>query len=162
MKAHSNLKHKIVLDPFLWLRYSCLRSIYSGLSSVSSRCKSFCIIISKSKTTLYSVKKLTETAENILIKAKKYRTAPPIDVVNQHLWYSPEHKKLEIILRAINEIEVTDEKDFFKICFSSLAKKISYADPAISVPVRLKTKESFSDATMIEFEKDWIGSKALM
>jgi hypothetical protein len=69
------------------------------------------------------------------------------------------HKsKLEIILRAINEIDEIDEKDFFKVCFSSLAKKISYADPAISVPVRLKTKETFSETTNQRIQKrlDWI------
>ena len=159
LKAHSNLKHKIVLDPFCGSGTVALEASIQGFLPLVADANPFALLLAKVKTTPYSVKKLTETAENILIKAKKYRTAPPIDVVNQHLWYSPEHKKkLEIILRAINEIEVTDEKDFFKICFSSLAKKISYADPAISVPVRLKTKESFSDATNDRIQKrlDWI------
>lgn len=159
LKAHSNFKNKIVLDPFCGSGTVALEASIQGFLPLVADANPFALLVAKVKTTPYSVKKLTETAENILIKAKKYRTAPPIDVVNQHLWYSPEHKKkLEIILRAINEIEVTDEKDFFKICFSSLAKKISYADPAISVPVRLKTKESFSDATNDRIQKrlDWI------
>ena len=159
LKAHSNLKHKIVLDPFCGSGTVALEASIQGFLPLVADANPFALLVAKVKTTPYSVKKLTETAENILIKAKKYRTAPPIDVVNQHLWYSPEHKKkLEIILRAINEIDEIDEKDFFKVCFSSLAKKISYADPAISVPVRLKTKETFSETTNQRIQKrlDWI------
>ncbi|MFA3153717.1 site-specific DNA-methyltransferase [Acinetobacter baumannii] len=159
LKAHSNFKHKIVLDPFCGSGTVALEASIQGFVPLVADANPFALLVAKVKTTPYSVKQLTETAENILSKAKKYKKAPPIEVINHHLWYSPEHKKkLEIILRAINEIEVTDEKDFFKVCFSSLAKKISYADPAISVPVRLKAKDSFSDITNERIQKrlDWI------
>jgi len=159
LKAHSNFKQKIVLDPFCGSGTVALEASIQGFLPLVADANPFALLVAKVKTTPYSVKQLIETAENILSKAKKYRTAPHIEVVNQHLWYLPEHKKkLELILRAINEIEVTDEKDFFKVCFSSLAKKISYADPAISVPVRLKTKDSFSDITNERIQKrlDWI------
>ncbi|BFM70441.1 putative methyltransferase Cytosine (N4) specific (C1-like) [Acinetobacter baumannii] len=165
LKAHSNLKHKIVLDPFCGSGTVALEASIQGFLPLVADANPFALLIAKVKTTPYSIKHLIETAENILIKAKKYRTAPSVDIVNPHLWYPPEHKKkLEILLRAINEIEITDEKDFFKICFSSLAKKISYADPAISVPVRLKTKESFSDATNERIQKrlDWIKSLSVI
>lgn len=159
LKAHSNFKHKIVLDPFCGSGTVALEASIQGFLPLVADANPFALLVAKVKTTPYSVKQLTETAEKILIKAKKYKDAPTIDVVNQHLWYLPEHKKkLEIILRTINEIKVIDEKDFFKLCFSSLAKKISYADPAISVPVRLKTKESFSDTTNERIQKrlNWI------
>ncbi|WP_089606606.1 class I SAM-dependent methyltransferase [Acinetobacter piscicola] len=159
LKAHSNFKHKIVLDPFCGSGTVALEASIQGFFPLVADANPFALLVAKVKTTPYSIKQLTDTAENLLVKAKKYKDAPTIEVVNQHYWYLPEHKKkLEIISRAINEIEVIDEKDFFKVCFSSLAKKISYADPAISVPVRLKTKDSFSDATNERIQKrlDWI------
>lgn len=159
LKAHSNFKNKIVLDPFCGSGTVALESSIQGFLPLVADANPFALLIAKVKTTPYSVKKLIEIKEKILIKAKRYRKAPSVDVVNSHLWYLPEHKeKLEIILRAINEIDEADEKDFFKVCFSSLAKKISYADPAISVPVRLKTKEKFSAITNQRIQKrlDWI------
>lgn len=154
LKAHTHFKHKVVLDPFCGSGTVALESSIQGFHPLIADANPFALLLSKVKTMSYSVEKLTEIEEVILIKAKKYRKAPSIDVVNAHLWYLPEHKKkLEIILRAINEIENADEKDFFKICFSSLAKKISYADPAINVPVRLKIKETFPDATNARIKK---------
>ena len=159
LKAHSTLKHKTVLDPFCGSGTVALEASIQGFLPLITDANPFALLVAKVKTTPYCIKQLEEAAERILSKVKRYRVAPPINIVNQHLWYVPEHKKkLEIILRAINEIEVTDIKDFFRVCFSSLAKKISYADPAISVPVRLKTKNSFSNITNERIQKrlDWI------
>ena len=159
LKAHSNFKNKIVLDPFCGSGTVALESSMQGFLPLVADANPFALLIAKVKTTPYSIDKLIKIKEKVLVKAKRYKKATPVDVVNSHLWYLPEHKrKLEIILRAINEIDEIDEKDFFKVCFSSLAKKISYADPAISVPVRLKTKEKFSQVTNQRIQKrlDWI------
>lgn len=159
LKAHSNFKNKIVLDPFCGSGTVALESSMQGFLPLIADANPFALLIAKAKTTPYSTDKLIRIKEKVLFKAKRYKRADPVDVVNSHLWYLPEHKcKLEIILRAINEIDETDEKDFFKVCFSALAKKISYADPAISVPVRLKTKEKFSEVTNQRIQKrlDWI------
>jgi len=45
------------------------------------------------------------------------------------------------------EVEDNDLRDFFRVCFSVAARKLSLADPSISVPVRLATKPRLSDAT---------------
>ena len=159
LKAHSNFKNKIVLDPFCGSGTVALESSMQGFLPLVADANPFALLIAKVKTTPYSIDKLIKIKEKVLVKAKRYKKATPVDVVNSHLWYLQEHKrKLEIILRAINEIDEIDEKDFFKVCFSSLAKKISYADPAISVPVRLKTKEKFSQVTNQRIQKrlDWI------
>ncbi|WP_367111834.1 DNA adenine methylase [uncultured Psychrobacter sp.] len=159
LKAHSYFKHKTVLDPFCGSGTVALEASIQGFFPLVADANPFALLLAKVKTTPYSVKELIKLEEVILNKAKRYRKAPSIDVVNAHLWYLPEHKKkLEIILRSINEIETLEEKDFFKVCFSFLTRKISYADPAINVPVRLKTKESFSDTTNERIRKrlDWI------
>jgi superfamily II DNA helicase RecQ len=61
--------------------------------------------------------------------------------VNSALWYSVSRKKqLEILRRAVLEVEDDDMRDFFLVCLSVTCKKLSYADPAISVPVRLRAR----------------------
>lgn len=117
------------------------------------------LLITKVKTTNYNSSLLHEELHKIAHKCRRYRTAPEVSIVNSHLWYSSERKKaLEIILRALMEIADADVRDFFRICFSVTAKRFSNADPAISVPVRLKTRPTFSDATnaRIQSKLAWI------
>src|SRR5690606_1026982 len=119
LKAHSNFKNKIVLDPFCGSGTVALESSMQGFLPLVADANPFALLTAKVKTTPYSIDKLIKIKEKVIVKAKRYKKATPVDVVNSHLWYLPEHKrKLEIILRAINEIDETDEKDFFKVCFS--------------------------------------------
>ena len=43
--------------------------------------------------------------------------------------------QLSNLQRAIGQIDDEKQKAFFELCFSSVARKVSYADPSISVPV---------------------------
>lgn len=159
LKAHSNLLDKTVLDPFCGSGTVALEASIHGFKPLVADANPFALLLTKVKTTPYNVDKLIEVKNHILKKAKRYKMAPSIDVVNPDLWYLPEHKKkLEILLRAIEELTADSEQAFFKICISSLTKKISFADPAISVPVRLRTKEKFSSAVNQRIQKrlDWI------
>jgi tRNA G10 N-methylase Trm11 len=42
------------------------------------------------------------------------------------------------------EIEESDFRDFFRVCFSVVARRLSHADPSISVPVRIRPKAGLS------------------
>ncbi|MFU8925693.1 hypothetical protein [Acinetobacter puyangensis] len=159
LKAHKNLTNKVVLDPFCGSGTVALEASIHGFLPLVADANPLALLLTKVKTTPYCTDSLMQIKERISYKAKKYTAAPVIDVVNPDLWYLPEHKKqLEVLLRAIEEVAEQDEKAFFKICFSSLTKKVSFADPAISVPVRLKTKEKFSSTINARINKklDWI------
>jgi len=138
--------NQIVLDPFCGSGTVALEASLAGFTPYVADANPLALLLTKVKTRPYDTSALRNTGGKILKKASRFKTAPVISIVNEHLWYSPEHKRaLEIILRALNEVEDPEELDFFKICFSATARRLSLADPAISVPVRLRTKHGLSD-----------------
>lgn len=145
----SVLRHesRIVLDPFCGSGTVALEASIAGLKPYVADANPFALLVTKAKTKKYSPSDLFYELESTLSRAKRYRTAPNIPIVNEHIWYEPKHKKsLEIIFRAIQEISDSDIRDFFKISFSATTRKLSYADPAVSVPVRIRQKDSLSES----------------
>ncbi|MGR5955219.1 DNA adenine methylase [Enterobacter ludwigii] len=155
------LKHDnpIVLDPFCGSGTVALEASLSDIETHISDANPLALLIAKVKTTNYNPESLLEVLDDLGRKFKVYRKTVKIDVVNSNKWYSESRKsKLELIVRAINEMKPSDEKDFFKICFSVLARRLSNADPAISVPVQIREKESFSAQrnAKISERKKWL------
>jgi DNA modification methylase len=137
-----------VLDPFCGSGTVALEASLAGAKPIVADANPFALLVTKVKTTPYEIAELVSTAHALHARIKRLRTADSIPVVNEHLWYSSTTKKeLEKILRAVMEIDDPDLRDFFRICFSVVARRLSYADPAVNVPVRLKEKPSFSDTT---------------
>ena len=134
-----------VLDPFCGSGTVALEASVLGQTPLVADANPFAVLLTKVKTTAYEVDALREGAARITERAARLRTAPSVPVVNAEKWYSPQVKsRLEILLRAINEYDEASIRDFFLVCFSATARKVSRVDPAISVPVRLKPKEAFS------------------
>lgn len=141
-------KERIVLDPFCGSGTVALESSLAGCTPFVADANPLALLITKVKTTPYDTHQLLESMHRIAQKAKRYKVAPEVAIVNSHLWYSEERKKaLETLLRAVMSIDNIDIRDFFRVCFSVTARRFSNADPAISVPVRLKTRPQFSDTT---------------
>ena len=134
-----------VLDPFCGSGTVALEASLAGACPIVADANPFALLLTRVKTTPYAIEELVQGASSLRRRISRLRTAPEVEIVNQHLWYSSKTKKsLEIILRAINAIEQEENRDFFKVCFSVVARRLSYADPAVSVPVRIKQKSSFS------------------
>ena len=130
-----------VLDPFCGSGTVALEASMSGRHALAADANPMARLLTRVKTTPYSHADLLAEAVEILRRARRYRTAPTIDIVNSTLWYSASRKKeLEILRRAVFEVEDDAMRDFFLVCFSVTCRKLSYADPAISVPVRLREK----------------------
>ena len=130
-----------VLDPFCGSGTVALEASMSGRLALVADANPMARLLTRVKTIPYSTENLLAVAVEIVGRARRYRTAPAVDIVNSMLWYSESRKKeLEILRRAIFEVEDEDIRDFFLVCFSVTCRKLSYADPAISVPVRLKEK----------------------
>lgn len=138
-------EEKNLLDPFCGSGTTCLEGSLAGYNTLHADANPLARLITEVKTTPYSIDKLKLNLELIMEEAKIKSSAPEIHIVNHKLWYSNKNKKkLEILIEAINDICDDHIISFFKVCFSTVAKKFSYADPAISVPVKLKAKEKFS------------------
>lgn len=157
----SSLHHReqIVLDPFCGSGTVALEASIAGCTPYVADANPFALLLTKVKTFPYDTERLELTANTLFKRIARFKTAPEVSIVNSHLWYKPEHKKsLEIILRAVEDLEDMHERDFFKICFSVTARRMSQADPAVNVPVRLKTKPSRSatENQKIQERLDWI------
>ncbi|MEN7432375.1 hypothetical protein VA599_16655 [Chromobacterium sp. TRC.1.1.SA] len=152
---------KIILDPFCGSGTVALEASLAGFTPYIADANPFALLLASTKTSRLEGESLNTSLQHIIKKAKSYKKAPAVDIVNSSIWYSSKNKaSLEIILRAINSTCSEKEKGFFLICFSHLAKKLSYADPNISVPVRLKEKEKFTPDinTKIREKIYWINS----
>jgi len=151
-----------VLDPFCGSGTVALEASLAGHIPYVADANPLALLITKVKTTAYEPEAILQDLKRVISKAKRFRNAPEIPVVNQNIWYSIDKKKsLEILLRAILETtEGNGNKDFFLVAFSVIARRLSWADPAISVPVRLKLKDSFSDKhnEKIKSRLDWISN----
>lgn len=131
-----------VLDPFCGSGTVALEASMSGRLPLVADANPMARLLTRVKTTPYAPEELLAEAVDILRRARRYRTAPTVEIVNSTLWYSVSRKReLEILRRAVFEVEDDAMRDFFLVCFSVTCRKLSYADPAISVPVRLKEKD---------------------
>ncbi|MDP4073934.1 hypothetical protein [Acidovorax sp. A1169] len=149
----------ILLDPFCGSGTVALEASMAGIQPYVADANPFALMLSRVKTTPYCVKELEECLETLRSRSAKFRSAPKVEIVNSDLWYSEENKfALERIIRSIHELEDKSTREFFLICFSVLARKISYADPRVNVPVRQKIKDSFSPAAKasVQARFDWL------
>ncbi len=161
---HASILHphnKVVLDPFSGSGTVALEASLAGYQPYVADSNPLAHLITKVKTYPYNSESLRFQLHKVLVRAKNIKDAPSIDVINSSLWYKPEHKKnLEQLLLAIQEIDNEHERDFFRICFSVTARKISYADPTVSVPVRLRVKPDSKgfDNRKVEERLMWINT----
>lgn len=132
----------LVLDPFCGSGTVLLESLLAGHNSIGCDANPLARLIAKVKTTPLDTDSLTEKKKEIIKKAKRLKKVNPLNVVNIDHWFSDGTiKQLSKLYRAINDTCVKDELDFFMVTFSSIIKKVSYADPNLSVPVKIKPEK---------------------
>ena len=135
-------KGDTVLDPFCGSGTVLLESILSHRNSFGVDSNPLARLISKVKTSNLDSKLLSKTLENIERNYKIIDTNYIPDVVNINYWYSKDVQiKLASLLQIIKDLSNTHCIDFFLLCFSVCARKVSLADPRVSVPVRLKVDQ---------------------
>lgn len=147
-----------ILDPFCGSGSVALEASIAGRKTYIADANPLALLISKVKTTPYDPDHLATTAKHIVRRASRLKAAASIAIVNEHIWYPPNQKKaLEILARAVSEVGDTSVRDFFRVCLSVTARRLSLADPSISVPVRLRQKPTFSESvnTRIKARLAW-------
>lgn len=128
-------KNGIVLDPFCGTGTVLLEAVLSGRNALGADANPLAKLITTVKTIHIPRETLLNTLVTTLIRAKKYRRVVnhPEAVV---VWYSNKSlRQLTNVQRSIAEIEDEQQRAFFELCFSNVVRKVSYADPSISVPV---------------------------
>lgn len=137
-------KNDFILDPFCGSGTVLLESIISGRNVIGFDINPLARLIAEVKTNNYRYNKLIEIRSKLRnnIRCIKETNLPLPSKINVDYWFLAEIKeKLNLIKASIKLIENIKYRKFFLVCFSNLVRKVSLADPRISVPVRLKTNQ---------------------
>lgn len=132
-------KGDLVLDPFSGSGTTLLEGVLAGRSVVGADANPLARLITKVKVTPISSERLASSGKFFKENISAEPNGDFPDVVNIDFWFSKRVKtQLQCVLESVLKIEDKDVKDFYKVCFSSCVRKVSYADPRVSVPVKLK------------------------
>lgn len=149
----------IVLDPFCGTGTVLLESIVANKNAYGVDANPLARLISNAKSTYIEPDILIKDLEDILLQAHRLRNVPMPSVNNIDTWFHPRiAKDLAKIVFVINKLGDTIRRDFFLVCFSNLVKKVSFADPRISVPVRLNPDRFINDPVQYKKVKEKINS----
>lgn len=129
----------VILDPFSGTGTVALEANLSGRDAFFADANPLARIIASVKTNLFDIDGVVVAAEDLRkIYARTRKTSPP-KVVNIDIWYDEKIcRQLSRLHWAIDSMRESDTKDLFWVTFSYVARKLSNADPRLSVPVRVK------------------------
>lgn len=149
----------VVADPFCGSGTVLLEALFSGRNTIGVDSNPLARLISKVKTTPIDTHCLREYAGDLLRDCRRTEPEAPPDVVNLTYWFHPHTiRQLSQIRRAIRKTNSPVYKDFFSMCFSATVRKVSLADPRVSVPVRLRENQypkghRLRDKTRVHMER---------
>ena len=115
------------------------------------------VLISKVKTTPLEIGHL-ERVRARLMRSFSTGGSPIVpDFPNRELWFNPYvTRQLAKLKEAIETTDMENEyRDFFKVCFSSIVRKCSNADPRISPPVYSKQMHKLNKNGRRIFVRDY-------
>lgn len=128
----------VVLDPFCGSGTVLKEASKRGMISYGMDINPLARLISKVETSNINEKHISKKLNQI---KNKFHTLKPMkkDFLNIDYWFSKNiQKDLSKLKKAIDTIPKGKYKEFFYICFSAIVRKVSYADPKISPPVKSK------------------------
>lgn len=135
-------ENDIVVDPFCGTGTVLLEASIANRNAIGIDVNPLATLISKTKTTKVNIQNLQAELKKIKEefklhqRSKKKYSIPNISNIED--WYSPENiRKLSKIKYIVSAINDQDIREFFQVVFSICCKKFSYADPRISVPVKI-------------------------
>ena len=137
LSAYSFLpENSIILDPFSGTGTITLEAYLSGRNSLYADSNPIARLITSSKTNNIDISMVENLLRKIKKNCKSNKKYNIPDVININYWFTKEIIiKLSKIKTALDKIEDSNEKDFLLVSFSSIIKKLSLADPRLSVPV---------------------------
>lgn len=129
----------VVLDPFCGSGTVLLEALLSGRNAVGVDTNPLACLLSRVKTSAFDAKGLPGLAERLVAEAKLAQDSTPPPVVNIEYWFHPHViRDLARLLAAIRCVRSIARREFLSACFSATVRRVSLADPRVSVPVRLR------------------------
>ncbi|MEW8335213.1 MAG: DNA methyltransferase [Candidatus Thiodiazotropha sp.] len=161
---HNRLLSKegdFVLDPFCGSGTVPLESTLASRRAIGFDNNPLAHLIAKVKVTPIRPSRIQQSLNNLIGRLNSQLPVIP-EVVNLDYWYSSKNiEGLGKIKASINKTRNECVRDFLQACFSVTARKLSYADPKVSVPVRLSPYKSRYDEKrrkLITSSINWIDS----
>lgn len=128
----------IVADPFCGSGTVLLEGLLRGHTVLGADSNPLARLISRVKTTALPAAHIATGVARIRSQTQQLHRADAPSVVNLAHWYKPSvARELAKIKKTIDELEPGAIHDFMRVCLSVCARKMSNADPRISVPVRI-------------------------
>lgn len=135
-----------VLDPFCGSGTVLLESILGDRNSFGADSNPLARLIASVKVFRYDIGILLSYYETLKTTIRKFSNEKIPSIINVDYWFLPSiQKQLAAIHNEILEIPELEYRKFFLVCFSNLVKKVSLADPRVSVPVRLRYEQYDND-----------------
>ena len=144
--------NNLVVDPFCGTGTVLLESIMHERNSLGIEINPVSALISKVKTTPLDILELKFSSNQLFSEISKKTLCPTPEFHNIDYWFSKKNKQtLAIIYSAIKNVKFNqDIEDFFLVCFSSIIRKSSKADPHISQPVISKKMRSIKNSINVK------------
>lgn len=147
---------KTVLDPFCGSGTVLLEAIINGKAAYGADANPLARKISKVKTTPINCDKIERSTKRILANARKSNNKRlPQAFLNWEHWYSPlAHSNLAKLSHEVGKTRNPTVRNFLELCLSQTARKTSFADPKVSVPVKINPqKHKLKSKLRIEAQK---------
>jgi DNA modification methylase len=137
IESHSRVGDD-VLDPFMGSGTTLLESFILGRNSYGIDIHPLARLIAKVKTTPLDPEVLSAMAEELLSKIRSERDISDSwipEIPNREHWFKQAVLfELATIKKDVWALRKSDYKDFFKICFSSIIRKVSNSDDDSLIP----------------------------
>lgn len=146
--------HHSLLDPFCGSGTTLVEAQLLGYQSYGIEINPLGRLLTEVKTTPLKIRQYREEYDKLLQEIRSDYTVPLIpDFPNINYWFSePVQRELGIIRASIDSLDESPVKKFFKVCFASIIRKSSNADPRISKPVYTENMKSRHDRVIKPIE----------
>ena len=129
----------LVLDPFCGSGTVLLEAQMARRRAYGVDANPLARLIARVKTTPLDCGSLEQTLNNVLKRIPDEPSGKTADVVNLDHWFFPHVvRQLQCLRPTIERVRRVAIRDFLLVCFSACVRKVSLADPRLSVPVRLR------------------------
>ena len=126
-------------DPFCGSGTVLLEAMCAGFGSYGLDVNPLAALISRAKTRRLDPNRLAALHHTLLPHDSAGPEVSPPPVVNMQHWFYPNvADQLGQIEARLQTLPTSAYSDFFRACFSSCIRRVSLANPRVSVPVRLR------------------------
>lgn len=128
----------LIVDPFCGSGTVLLEAVASNRRILGADANPLARLISQVKVTPIAEATLSAAVEKVAQESLRTKSAPP-NVINRKYWFTQAVSERLASLHAAIEGESDFEiRDFLRVCLSGTVRRVSNADPRVSVPVKLR------------------------